>query len=556
MWTGTKKFDRTQNALPLKALVTNFAKDEDGALTIFGLYILVVMVMISGLATDIMRHDTIKSELQATADRAALAAADLDQTLDSASVVVDYFEKAKLDKYLKQPVFVDGGLNWRLVTVEANVNMNTYFMSWSGIDNLPINVSSTATERVTDIEISLVLDVSGSMGGTKLTNLKTAAGSFFDAVITNTTDPNEGITSVSVIPYNQAVNVGPTVLDQYTVTNHHNDSHCIHFQPSDFNSRGISTDTELDRMAHFTWRSSDYGQIDDDDYECRPDSQRHIMPFSNNIGELKAMVNALSAGGNTATDVGMKWGAALLDPLAQPVVTALTKQAHPLSTTENPRKMVDPLLDGRPVSYDDKENMKVIVLMTDGKNTDQYDLKSEFKSGPSGVWYSPSGDEYVVYVPTNSSSKRWFYPEKYTYYNWRGKKRTKDHWSDKPSDAVELSYTELYADWETDDVANFFFKNSGSSTLYNTHLQSNVRETITSNSWDGIADSNLLKICDAVKEETVSVFTIAFQAPSSAETMMRNCASSDGHFFDVDDADINSAFRSIASQINRLRLTQ
>ena len=539
-----------------KVALKKFGKDEDGALTIFGLYILVVMIMIGGIATDIMRQDAIKSELQGTADRAALAAADLDQTLDSRAVVEDYFAKADLTQYLKKPVFVDGGLNWRLVTVEANVDMDTYFMHWSGIKTLPVNVTSTATERVTDIEISLVLDVSGSMDGSKMTSLKTAAGSFFDAVIRNTTDPNEGITSVSIIPYNQTVNVGPTILDKYTVTNYHDDSHCIHFDESDFDVRGISTTTELDRMAHFTWRTSDYGDIDDWDYECRPDSQRHIMPFSNNIGELKAKVNALSAGGNTATDVGMKWGVALIDPLARPVITALTNEPHPLSTTEVPRKKVDPLLAGRPVSYEDKENMKVIVLMTDGQNTRQYDLKPQFKSGPSGVWYSEDEDAYVVYVASNNSNKRWYYPEGYTYYNKKGKKKTKDFWKNAPADAVELSYPELYADWETDDVADYFFKNTNSSSLYNTHLQSNVRETITDNGYDGIADSNLQKICTAVKQKNVSVFTIAFSAGANAEAEMRKCASSDGHYFDVNGTDITSAFRSIASQINRLRLTQ
>ena len=40
--------------------------------------------------------------------------------------------------------------------------------------------ASTAEQRVNNVEIVLVLDVSGSMSGTKITNLKSAAAEFVD----------------------------------------------------------------------------------------------------------------------------------------------------------------------------------------------------------------------------------------------------------------------------------------------------------------------------------------------------------------------------------------
>ncbi len=37
---------------------------------------------------------------------------------------------------------------------------------------------------------------------------------------------------------------------------------------------------------------------------------------------------------------------------------------------------------------------------------------------------------------------------------------------------------------------------------------------------------------------------------------MQNCASTDGHFFDVEGTEISEAFQSIANQITLLRLVQ
>jgi len=543
----------------LSATCKRFQKEEDGSLTIFSLYIFILMIALGGLATDIMHYDTVQSKLQNTSDRASLAAADLDQTLDSKAVVADYFAKSGMSKYLKDTK-VRGGLNWREVEVITEAIIPTYFMFWSSdTKQLTAAADSIATEKVTDIEISLVLDVSGSMNGTKLKRLKTAAGQFFDAVIKNTTDPTLGITSVSVVPYNQSVNVGPLVLDHYNPTSNHTETHCIHFKPADFDKRNVTTTASLDRVAHFAWGDNNNNAIPDYWYECMPYTYLHVLPYSFDKTELKAKVNSLRARGNTAVDVGMKWGTALLDPSARPMVTALTNQAHSASTNENPRKVVNPLLSGRPVAYSNQENLKVIVLMTDGINTNQYDLAPAFKDTMAPVWYSPSRDDYVVKVDTNPNKKRYYYPEKYEFYNNRGKFKSKDYHKNRPSDSYQVSYQHLYGKWAIDDVQDYFFKDAesgGGDTLENAHSESNVMATISENGNDGIADSNLDKICTAAKAKQIVVFTIAFEAPSGAEAVMRKCASSTGHYFDVDGTQITTAFKAIASQINRLRLTQ
>jgi hypothetical protein len=59
----------------------------------------------------------------------------------------------------------------------------------------------------------------------------------------------------------------------------------------------------------------------------------------------------------------MKWGAALVDPDIEPVITSMASAG-----------LVDPAFSGRPASYD-TPTLKTVVLMTDGVNTTTYRIK-------------------------------------------------------------------------------------------------------------------------------------------------------------------------------------
>jgi hypothetical protein len=73
-----------------------------------------------------------------------------------------------------------------------------------------------------------------------------------------------------------------------------------------------------------------------------------------------------------------------------------------------------------------------------------------------------------------------------------------------------------------------------------------------------IAQFNAL--CNIAKQNGVVTFTIAFNAPSAAQTQMRNCAQSTSYYYEVPNdangASLNGAFASITRTIKQLRLTQ
>jgi Flp pilus assembly protein TadG len=189
-----------------------FWQDESGNITIFSIYITLVVIAVTGASVDIMRQEASRARMQTTLDRAVLAAADLDQFQTAEAVVSDYVGKAGLDGFVDS-VAVDVGLNERVVNANASTSMSTIFLRLSGHDLLPVVALSTAEERIANVEISLVLDISGSMRyNNRMDNLKPAAKNFVEKVMSEGT---ESVTTLNLIPFAGQVNPGDIMFDYF-----------------------------------------------------------------------------------------------------------------------------------------------------------------------------------------------------------------------------------------------------------------------------------------------------------------------------------------------------
>jgi len=82
---------------------------------------------LGGMAVDYMRFESERALVQDTADRAALAAANLEftNTGEGPARVNDFFAKAGLDQYLDGAPIVTENINNRTVEVNVNRPMNT-----------------------------------------------------------------------------------------------------------------------------------------------------------------------------------------------------------------------------------------------------------------------------------------------------------------------------------------------------------------------------------------------------------------------------------------------
>ena len=164
---------------PSDGIFPAFHAREDGSLTIFGLLIFVMMMLAGGIALDIMRSDARRTEVQSAIDRAALASASLDQERDSEEVVRDYLRASGLDEDSVQVTVTNTGFD-RTVLIEGDVTVNSLFLDALGVPQLLQPASSKAREVRTDLELSLVLDISGSMSGNKIAALRTSAKDFVE----------------------------------------------------------------------------------------------------------------------------------------------------------------------------------------------------------------------------------------------------------------------------------------------------------------------------------------------------------------------------------------
>ncbi len=65
------------------------------------------------------------------------------------------------------------------------------------------------------------------------------------------------------------------------------------------------------------------------------------------------------------------------------------------------------------------------------------------------------------------------------------------------------------------------------------------------------------RLCTNMKSENVIVYSVAFQAPPAAETLLRDCATSSSHYFPASsNAELFAAFRTISERLAALRLSK
>ena len=405
---------RAVHVSPARGVLTRFRRSEDGAITILSLFFFVVMLAAAGLGIDVMRHEMARTHLQSTLDSAVLAGAGApaDATEEEIKAIVeDYFQAAGLSQHLNEidpEKDIKTSLNSKRVTASASLEMDTFLMRLAGVKTMAAGGGSTAAIASPKLEISLVVDASGSMRGDRMTELKAAAKEFVTTIIDGS-DP--GNVAISIVPYSWNVTPPQELFDALSVDKRHDYSTCIHFTDDEFQNVAVDPDTTY-AQSIYTSLSGDFnalGQGDPFKYDpyrgwvnnsaynqsCYTDAYFQILPYSNDKQELHDKIDALQAAGSTSTDLGMKWGVALLDPAFQPVVQTLQAQydyvrdndgniitlpvvdvnGNPIKddagqTIMAPQKdyMVDPSLKHLPARHDATQVLKIVVLMGDGAN--------------------------------------------------------------------------------------------------------------------------------------------------------------------------------------------
>ncbi len=540
----------------------SFLRDEDGTILFFAVTMMIVMFMLAGMGVDIMRFESTRTDLQQTADRATLAATSGTQILSPTAVVADYFAKAGLADKLTFVEFTKG-LNFRTVRTEARANTNPIFLrlySRSAVDQIQARALSVAEQRITNVEISLVLDVSGSMAGSRMSNLKTSATEFIDTVLATDT---ENKMSISIVPYNGQINMTQDFQNLYVNrTNDHNvaNVNCFDLPASAYTQTGMSTNASMPVTGHVDTRTSTglnggwanppspgAGQR-----WCPPSTKNVILPPTNNATVLKSHINGLVAEGATSINAGMKWGMTLLDPGSRNVVSAMITQGK-----------TPAVFQGRPYDYEEPEMLKVLVLMTDGEHFAEERLNDGYRTELSPIFYSKGGQYSIFHDSKVSgtspskicSSRPYYVPHLDAWQSrpWNGSTpNSKDCFVPGaiPSNTSQQTWNEVWEKVPVPWVAGQLYRRAiGVSSSTKLDEMRSLTPTYE-------MDDQLRAMCGRARDHKIVVYGIAFEAPSAGISLIRNCSSTPGHFFDANGLEIQTAFRAIASNISQLRLTQ
>lgn len=552
-----------------------FRKDESGVMAVQVLFFFFMMLLVGGVAVDVMRYEQRRVALVQTMDRGTLAAASLENVLDPEDVVNSYFDTSGIAEDLDS-ITVTEAMNSRIVQAKATVKSDNYFMSMVDVPYLEGTSRSQAEQRVTNVEIAMVLDVSGSMVQTpsRIANLKVAGQEFIDTVLDQDTDNK---ISISIVPYNGQVNVGPQLFSKFNVSyppgavatipaNHY----CMDLPTSTYSSTSLSRTTPFPQTPFVdSWSStstgSSYTALQGPTFSsglysnmwCQPIAANFVSVHKNNRTQLKSQIANLVAVGATSIDLGMKWGTTLLDPASRSIVSELAGAGQ-----------VPAYFSSRPANFGDPETLKVIVLMTDGSNFTQERHADAYRTGQSDIWQTggATGNMSIFHssrvnnstATTRCNSRPFWVPHLGAWHSrpWNGTTPPNSACYSPTaaySGTTRLNWQNVWSVARTEWVAWQMYGRPLGNTAY-----TNARNMFRSYTDTTTMDSRLDQVCEAAKAQGILVYGIAFEAPTSGEAAIQNCASSPSstYYFDANGLEIRTAFRLIASNLSQLRLTQ
>jgi len=186
------------------------ARDRSGSSVIIFSLSFAVLMFATAMAIDYGRAELERMHMQRALDAAALAAAHQlgqeDQEVKARAAAEAYF---RVNSPLGAQTHIDSlvldAQNGEVTMTAAGFSM-TSLLNAFGIRTIALGVGSKVSKGDGTIEVALVLDNSGSMGGQPIIDLRTAARNLVDQVFGGA--ENDDKVRVGVVPFAGSVNVG------------------------------------------------------------------------------------------------------------------------------------------------------------------------------------------------------------------------------------------------------------------------------------------------------------------------------------------------------------
>ncbi|MBS0270486.1 MAG: VWA domain-containing protein, partial [Proteobacteria bacterium] len=356
-----------------------FAADSRGDVAIvFGLMTLVLLMMV-GLAVDYGRLINARNQTLEAADAAVLAGARALQTnggdqADAIKVAQAYYKQAVQSRIsvVSNSDTIDFAVtdNGTAVVSNGNASIATPFMSVAGVKTLPLlHVNGTDYAKAVlavggnaelNLEVSMMLDITGSMAGQKLTDMKAAASDLVNIVVWQ--DQSKYTSRIAIVPFAYDVRLPassfplatgttqtgsnpPSCVVERTGTDKYTDDSpsaghyvMVHNKPT------TTTTTTGKGKDKVTTTTTTYSPT------CDVASSAQAVPLSSDKTALLAKINGLATAGSTAGHIGTAWAWYMLSPNWGSLWAS----------------------SSMPAAYGTDKLKKIAVLMTDGEYNTQY----------------------------------------------------------------------------------------------------------------------------------------------------------------------------------------
>ena len=323
--------------------LSGFLTNKSGNTAMMFALIMLPLLAVIGLALDVSRHRTVQIQFDGALDAASLAAARL---LAKGDLTQAEISAAALDIFDSNIANAESGLICEVPSISFDTVTND--VSVSGVCQLPttmagivgvpyfnVSGSSIAATNRTRLDLSLMLDISGSMNGAKLAALQDASNTAIDMLITGN---NNGRVRIALAPYSNAVNAGSygaAVIDPHDYDSSQSWANCT---------------TERTGLNARTDAVPAYGKFLG--YAATSCPNASVTPLTEDKTLLHDEVNALNAAGGTAGHLGVAWAWYLIAPTWDSIFPSASA----------------------PRGYNDPITIKAVILMTDGEFNTEYEI--------------------------------------------------------------------------------------------------------------------------------------------------------------------------------------
>jgi Flp pilus assembly protein TadG len=333
-----------------------FLSAEGGVAALIFALSLLPFALAAGAAVDMGRAYVVRSRLAYALDAAGLAVGSAPTTDADAlqTILEDYFEANYPEERMGVPAVPVMELVGNEIHLSVSATLPTTLMNVIGIHELEVATSAVIVKETKGLEVAMVLDVTGSMLGSKLAALQNASHDFLD-ILFGEEEVNDKL-KIGIVPFAAAVNIG-TSMAGYVKDNPGSPNRfgtqgwrgCVEARayPYDVEDSYVASNSAANgRWRAYAWpphsTQNNWPAITSTKGPNKGCHVEKIQPLTSVKATLEGVIDSLVAEGNTNVPQGTVWGWYVLSP-------------------------EEPFTEGGP--YDDEEFSKAIVIMTDGENT-------------------------------------------------------------------------------------------------------------------------------------------------------------------------------------------